>query len=220
VRRGVKCLGMEISSVERAASVFTAIGTVAVAIAAIWGDWIRSKIASPRLELSLVSRSDQTKTGAGLLRIYHHIHVRNTRQWSPAKNVRIVVQSLMRKGADGTFFPEYLILPLQLCWVFPNSHELLPTIGPEDRCDLGWLEQTPPPSAGPKTIEQFKLSTYITPNNFRGFVRANESIRVIVIALSENAESKPLLVEISWDGVWSPDREEMERHLVVKQVLR
>jgi hypothetical protein len=32
---------------------FTAVGTVAVAILAIWGDWFRNRFAGPKLELSL-----------------------------------------------------------------------------------------------------------------------------------------------------------------------
>lgn len=204
---------METSNIEKAASVFTALGTVAVAIIAVWGDWIKSKIASPILELALVNRSDQTTTTAGLQRIYHHILVRNKRRWSPAKNVRVMIRQVSKKGPDGSFFAEHLVLPLQLTWAFPATHELLPTIGPEDKCDLGSLEQAAPGQSG-----LFKLSTYIWPNNFHGVVQANETLRVELIAFSQESESKPLFVEISWDGKWSSDREEMQRHLVVKEV--
>jgi len=200
---------METSAIEKLASVFTAIGTVAVAIAAIWGDWIRAKFVGPKQELALVNRSDLNIGNDGKRQIYCHIQIRNLRRWSPAKNVRVVVVGLAKKRPDGTFFPEYLVVPLQLTWAFPTFHELLPTIGPEDKCDLGLLQE----GSG-----QFRLSTYIWPNNFRGFLLAGEAMQVRVVALAQDAESKPLLLEISWDGTWSADREDMQRHFVVKEV--
>jgi len=200
---------METSAVERLASVFTAIGTVAVAVAAIWGDWIKSKFLGPKLELALVDHWDVNTTNYNKRQIYCHLEVRNLRQRSPAKSVRVVVEGLAKVRPDGTFFPEYLVVPLQLTWAFPTVHEQLPTIGPRDRCDFGLLQE----DSG-----QFRLSTYIWPNNFRGFLIANEAMQVRVVTLAQDAASKPLLLEISWDGTWSPDREEMQRHLVVKEV--
>jgi hypothetical protein len=199
---------METSAIEKLASVFTAIGTVAVAVAAIWGDWIRSKFAGPKLELALVNRWDRNTGNDGRRQIYCHLEVRNLRRWSPAKNVRVVVEGLAKRKPDGTFFPEYLVVPLQLTWGLPTFHELLPTIGPQDRCDLGLLQE----GSG-----QFRLSTYIWPNNFRGFLAAGEAMQVRAVALGQDAASNPLLLEISWDGTWSADLEEMQRHFVVKE---
>jgi hypothetical protein len=93
---------------------------------------------------------------------------------------------------------------LQLTWAFPTFQELLPTIGPPDKCDLGLLQE----GSG-----QFRLSPYIWPNNFRGFLVAGEAMQVRVVALSQDAASKPLLLEIAWDGIWSANLEEMQRHL-------
>jgi hypothetical protein len=198
-----------VGTVEKFASVFTAIGTIAVAIAAIWGDWIRSKFCGPKLELRLVDRWDLNTTNYGKRQIYCHLEVSNQRQWSPARSVRVVLDALAKKRPDGTFFPEYLVVPLQLTWAFAIAHEQLPTIGPTDRCDLGWLEEG---------SEQFKVSTYIRPNNFRGFLVAGEAMQVRVVALSQNGASNPLLLEIAWNGTWSTDLEEMRRHFVVKEV--
>ena len=38
---------------ENSAAVFTAIGTVAVAVLAIWGDWFKARLAGPRIRLAL-----------------------------------------------------------------------------------------------------------------------------------------------------------------------
>jgi hypothetical protein len=34
--------------------IFVALGTIAVAVLAIWGDWIRDKLAGPKLRLALL----------------------------------------------------------------------------------------------------------------------------------------------------------------------
>lgn len=193
------------------AQVFAAIGTVTVAVLAIWGDRIRAAIAGPELELKLrdphgdlTSRSDQKRT------IYYHIRVTNKRTWSPARHVRVLVTGLEKKGPDGSYFPEPLAIPLQLHWAFPGFHELLPTIAISDICDLGFLDED---------AECFKLSTYVAPLNFRGYVRAGESLRVYIIASAHNYASKvPLVLEISWDGKWNSDMDEIQRHLVIKEV--
>lgn len=42
-------------------------------------------------------------------------------------------------------------------------------------------------------------------------------MRVEVIAVADNAESNPLCLEISWNGKWSADTEEMKKNLVIKE---
>jgi hypothetical protein len=202
---------MEVPVINAIAQVFAAIGTVAVAILAIWGDKIRAAIAGPKLQLqlrdtrgNLTTRADQKKT------IYYHVKVTNKRTWSPARYVRVLVTGLEKKRPDGTYFPESLVAPLQLTWAYPQFHELLPTITTNDICDLGFLGED---------AQRFNLSTYVIPNNFRGYAAPGESLRVQIIASAHNFESKsPLILEISWDGAWSSDMDEMQRHLVIKEV--
>lgn len=190
---------------------FVAIGTISVAILAIWGEKIRAVLASPILGLqvrdtrgNLTFRGDKKKT------IYYHLKLTNRRTWSPAKRVRILVTGIEKRRPDGTYFPETLIAPLQLTWAFPQFHELLPTVATEDVCDLGFLDED---------AQRFNLSLYVVPNNFRGYVEPRQSMRVSVIASAENYEPKsPLILEIAWDGQWSSDMDEMQRHLAIKEV--
>jgi hypothetical protein len=198
---------------ENSAAVFTAIGTVAVAVLAIWGDWFRARLAGPRIRLALRdARGDLTVRANGKKTIYYHVIVTNQRTWSPAKAVRILVAGVSKRRPDGTYFPDPVIAPLQLTWAFPEFHDLFPTIATYDTCDFGCLDE----NSG-----RFTLSTYLTPNNFRGYVARGEAMRVDVIAAAHNVQSiKPLLLEVSWDGLWSADLDEMQRHLVIKEVTR
>lgn len=201
---------MESSTFYLITQVFIAIGTVAVAILAIWGEKIRDWMAGPRLEFKLHNaRGDITTRQDGLRTIYYHVKIENKRQWSPARRVRILCTAISKKAPDGSFVQEPLIIPVQLTWAFPSFHELLPNIATDDICDLGFLDEN---------SRQFRLSLYIYPNNFRGFISANEAMRVSLIASADNFTSKsPYVLEISWDGNWNSNLEEMQKHLVIKE---
>jgi hypothetical protein len=193
--------------------IFIAFATIVVAILAIWGDWIRVLFAAPELELklrdhlgNLTSRANNKRT------IYYHLQLINKREWSPAKHVRVLVTGIEKKRPNGRYYPESVISPLQLTWAFPEFHELLPTIATSDVCDLGFLDED---------TQQFKLSLYIVPNNWRGYVESGQSMRVSIIASAHNYETKiPLILEIFWDGKWSSNLSEMRKHLVIKDVSK
>jgi hypothetical protein len=54
---------------------------------------------------------------------------------------------------------------------------------------------------------------------FLGYIKAGEAMRVYVIASADNFESKkPLVIEIAWDGKWSDKKDEMQQHLIIKEV--
>jgi len=193
------------------AQVFSAIGTVAVAILAIWGDKIRAVVAAPKISLELrKSKGNLTIRANNKRTIYYHLDLINKREWSPASHVRVLVTGIEKKRPDGTFFPETLVAPLQLTWAFPEFHELLPTITKSDVCDLGFLDEG---------SQRFELSLYIKPNNFGGYVEPRQSMRVKIIVSAHNYEQRdPRILEISWDGTWSSDLDEMQKHLVIKEI--
>ncbi len=190
--------------------ILIAIGTVAVAILAIWGEWFRDKFAAPKLVLRLRDERGNPTTMNGQDTLYYHLVVKNNRKWSLAKGVQIMINAIWRKAADGTFMPETLAAELQLTWSFPQFNPVTPRIRDRRICDLGYLKQGD---------SHFKPSLYIYPNNFRGFVGAGDSVRLSIGVKAENFTSKKkLVVEISWDGVWDENLEQMERHLVVKEI--
>ncbi|MGA2145044.1 MAG: hypothetical protein ABSH49_08780 [Bryobacteraceae bacterium] len=188
-----------------------AIGTIAVAILAIWGDWFRSVFAGPKLELSLRDPlGDLNSRANGTRVIYYHITVTNTRTWSAAKAVRLMVVAVDKLRPGDTYLPEHLAVPIQLNWAFASFHEQFPTVVQDDICDFGFLDQG---------AARFELALYVRPNNFKGYVAANETMRVSIVASGHNVQpSKPLVIEVAWDGKWSADKDEMRRHLVIREV--
>jgi len=115
----------------------SAVMATIIAVLAIWGDAIRSKLAGPQIDISLrPGPGDLNYRADGTRTLYHHIMVRNRRSWSPAKQLRLLIVGLERRGPDGSYFPESLVTPLQLTWSFPGAHEVLPTVASTDTCDL------------------------------------------------------------------------------------
>ena len=190
--------------------VVVALGTLAVAVLAIWGDWFRDRLASPKLELRLRDSRGNPTSLNGRRAIYYHLVVQNKRRWALATGVQVMINGIWRRAADGTFKPEILAAELPLTWAFPQFTPINPKIRDRKVCDLGFLAE------GDK---EFKPSLYFYPNNFRGFVKANDSIRLSIGIQAENFTShERFVVEISWDGVWDSDLDQMEKHLVVKEV--
>jgi hypothetical protein len=183
--------------------------TIVVAILAIWGDLIRSRFAGPKLRINLRSpKGELNYIQDGTPTRYYHLKVVNKRRGAQAKNVRVVLTRLLKSDQHGKFVDQTLSGPLQLTWQFPHIHPQYPTIGPEDICDLGNLIKG----------RRFVLSPYVIPNNFMGYLDPNEKMRVEAIAVADNAESNPVCIEVSWDGLWSDDANQMEKHLVIAEV--
>jgi len=211
-------------TVEQTLLMWAVIGQFVVAFAtftavavALWGDRLKQKFGlGPELVLTLLDpEGELTKAWIapllmGIPERYYHLKVSNRHRWAPANNVRVLLTRLEKPAADGGLTNQALSGPLRLMWRFPEAHPQYPVVGPDHICDLGRLRQE----------GEFLLSTYVTPNNFAGSVKANQRMRVEIKAVADNAESEPLTVDIAWDGEWSDDTPTMATHLVVKANAR
>lgn len=199
----------------------TAIGTVLVAILAIWGDWLKARVAGPRLTLvphnlrgepTRAHRRVPLATGGHAFQeipaVYFHLRVVNRRRWAAAHKVKVLLVGILRRGQDGNFHREPINVHQQLTWSPAEISEIMPTITNDHVLDLGCLTQ-----------EGFVITTYATPNNFRGTVRANEAIRVELQLEADNYHSDWRYVyEIIWDGVWPTNEEEIAQHITVREL--
>jgi len=199
-----------ISIIGLIVNILVAIGTIVVAILAIWGDWFRDRFASPQLAIRLRETRGNLTSMGGRKVMYYHLIVENKRQWALAKGVQIMLDGIWRRAADGSFKPETLAASLPLTWAYPQFNPVNPSIRDRMICDLGYIIEGE---------SHFKPSLYIYPNNFKGFVGANEAVRLILKIQAENFTSKrPHVIEVHWDGQWSTDMEQMQNHLVVKDL--
>jgi len=201
-------------SLDQAIQIAVAIGTISVAILAIWGDQVRHCLhLGPLLKISLDDPQGELINileggGHSSPARYYHIRVQNLHRWDQATNVRVVIVGLSRPSADGALVPQPMSGPLQLYWRFSSFHPTYSVVGPYDIADLGFI----------KKGSEFKLTPFVEPTNFNGKISANERLQVVVQALSDSNESKPIAIDVFWDGKWIDDTIEMAKHLIVRQV--
>ena len=185
-----------------------AFGTILVAVLAVWGERFRSWLAAPRLEIKLRDiRGELTKFQTGASVRYYHIRVYNQRSWASARNVRVLLRSLSKPAADGRFLQDTQITDLQLTWRYPQLGPMYRIVGQEELCDFGCV-----------TKDAFQLSTYVIPNNFTGVLAQPGTLRAEILAIADNGQSRPLHLEVSWDGQWVDGEAEMARHLIIRDV--
>ncbi len=194
----------------------TALGTVAVAALAIWGERIRSFLAPPKLLLEEHNfRGDPTiftaPDGKQVVRVmYYHLKVVNKRPWLPVRNCRVLLKGVSRRGPDNIFHPFPLVVPTQLVWAPASFAPILATVTREQVLDLGLVIEGQ---------DEFKPALYSTPNNFAGFIKAGEAIRYELAIEADNYSSdKYQVFEVAWDGKWESEPEKMEKHLRIKEV--
>jgi len=196
---------------------FTAFGTVAVAILAIWGDWLKATLIPVRLRL-VPHNTRGTLTMFNIPRpvIFYHLKVVNDRRWVPARNCRVVLKALASRNADLQFQSVPLPVPFQFSWAPAESTPAFVTVQKEQVLDFGFIAEPTHENPG---ITRFTPALYSYPNDFRGFVGPGEAVRYSLEVEADGFVSPTYAVfEVEWDGVWNPDLDQMANHLVIRQV--
>lgn len=177
---------------------------------AIFDEHIKNFLLGPRLKLSLLDpQGDLTARANGTPVQYFHIKVVNLRPRTAAKSVQVRLQRIWRNAPGGGFLPEPVVYPLPLAWTPMELQELRRDVFDESTCDFGSLD---------RGATEFCPSTLVTPNNFRGRVKANDCVRFEIRATGPNVYlSKPLYLQVAWDGKWAHKREEIQKHLSIEE---
>ena len=207
------CLGApDWHSVKKALEIIfsglTAVGTLAIAALAIWGDWIRTRLAPGRLAVEIYEEEGDIVNQPPNQIYYRHLRVVNRRPWRRAENCRVLLRAMSRRGPNGIFQPIPMPVPLQFVWTPPDITPSLIPIPREEILDFGYIRE----GAGLR----WQPRLYWTPNNFAGFVGANEAIRYSLQIVSDAYVSETYQVfEVSFDGVWSPVAAQMKMLLTI-----
>jgi hypothetical protein len=193
-------------------NLLTAIGTISVAILAIWGDWVRSRWAGPKLTLVPHDNFRGTfmprKNNAGV--IFYHLKVVNRRYPVNATRCRVMLKTMKRADKDGIFKEVHLACPLPFVW---SPSEISPpciTVGRDQVLDFGRIEEG---------SNHFLPQLHLYTGNFGGYVYANEAMRYGLEIESDNFISPRLQVfEVKWNGKWSEDPDRMSENLQIREV--
>lgn len=197
-----------------------AVGAFVVAALAIYGEFFRTWLWSPKLKIvSHNLEGDPTtvteynrSTGTPIksyIAFYYHLKVVNSRPIVSAKNCRVILRQLHRLGPDRKYHPEALIVPLQYVWSPAEWAPALHTFTDEAVLDFGCISKG----------DIFRPTLYITSANFKGFVSQNESVRFSLQIVADNFVSpKFQIFEVSWNGKWADTAEEMSKNLIISEI--
>ena len=132
---------------------------------------------------------------------WYHLKVTN-RSKRVAGNVYVQLVRADKSRADGSFSKTELAGPVKLLWAQGPNRVSKDIVGLADEtCNLGYAMQR-------NNFFQLDVvhEAQLAP---RFILYANERMQIQVIAIGDNAKSKPLNLEITWDGMWSDKPEDM-----------
>ena len=189
----------------------TAVGTIAVAILAIWGDSIRTWFTGPKLALIPHNfRGTVVPITNGPRAVFYHLIVVNRRSTVTATNCRVLLKKIWRRAPNGAFQEVGLKVPLIFAWA---PSEIMPpyiSLRKEQVLDFGTVID------GQDYYRPLLLSYT---NNFQGFVRAGEVVRFGLEIVSDNFVSSRLQIfEVAWNGQWSDNLDVMAQNLQIQEV--
>lgn len=199
----------------------TAGATFLAVVVALFLDWFRARFFPPRLALRLVSARGTPPVTAfitiagqqGTFQTdsrWYHLQVENSRRMSRATDTQVCLLSVGVPNAAGQILPRSTgAIPLKI------RHEGIVRpgriIGPSAEWDLCSIFKQVPLGGGPI----FELQTIIAPTDLA--VQRNQAFRMVLTfqARAIEADSNILTLELSWDGKWSDDTDQMANHLVM-----
>lgn len=97
----------------------------------------------------------------------------------------------------------------QVTWRWPQFSPLYATVGPDELSTFGALLEN---------SNSIELKLYWYPNNLQKTIPPNEPTRLEFKAVSDSAASNPLIIQISWDGIWVEGEAEMRTHCIVEEI--
>jgi hypothetical protein len=193
-----------------------AAGTFAAVLVALFGQAFRAKFFPPVLTMQLASAEGE-KTVARLKREgkgevhetvedcrYYHLRVTNSRRWSPANQVQVVLLQIEEPGPNGD---------LKIVW--------------SGAVPLGWRHQQLYPSArtigAPADVDLcsvvkgkcLQIHPMVAPFNLDVQRERPCTFVMMVQAQGSEGDSPVMRVEIAWDGKWHDGSREMQGHLSI-----
>jgi hypothetical protein len=195
-----------------------AVATFAAVLIALFGDWFRARIFSPKLKLQLrnshgeatvVRMQWQDETGIHETRDaarYYHVRVLNEKRWPAANQVQVHLVRVEELGADGLQVTWSGEMPIQ--WMHQAIYPLARTIGASAYCDLCSVVKD----------KWIRLHPVVSPHNLSVERPGPVSLIISLQARGNEAESGISRFQIQWDGKWADDDQQMMNHFVVKDI--
>jgi hypothetical protein len=189
-----------------------AIGTFLAVLVALFGKWLQGKCFAPALELELTGTGGeatlrQTPEGTSEGVRYYHVRVSNSRRWSPANKVQVVLLRVEERSPNGEFRVAWQG-EIPLAWKHGQEFALERTLGHPAVADLCSVGER----AG------LRLHTLVTPFNLEVAAWTASDMVLTLQGQASEVDSRPLRLRVSWDGQWHAGEAEMRRHMLLQEL--
>ena len=198
-------------------NVAVALGTLSAVIVAIFGQAFRKKFFPPKLAIQLW-KLDGEKTKVQFIWYendqknelkkdarYYHLRVSNSRRWSSANQVQVVLLQVDEPGPNQQLQPIWTGA-IPLTWRHQEIYPPFRTIGASADIDLCSVIKD----------GDFQLHPLVKPFNLHTEWSSATTIVLHVQAQSSECDSSILRLKISWDGKWHDGAQEMRSHLIIE----
>lgn len=194
--------------------IITAVITLIVGVIAIWGDFIRSKFSPLKLEILPQNLSGELTTwynGPNSGKVYYyHLKVKNKSNWQLAKHCRVLLTGMYKKDSQGLFVHTEFNALHPFEWTPAEDGKEYVDITDSQVFDFGKIHEN---------TNSFNVATRRYPNNFKGTLKPNDTIRYCLkIDAVGFRQKKDQIFEVTWNGQWSDDENIMKNYITIKEV--
>jgi hypothetical protein len=208
--------------------VATAVGTMGAVVIALFGDWVRLRLLSPKLRIRLRSAESDELPNTGLFNPndpsgspfltrsrWYHVTVTNARRWVEAKDVQVFLVRVEEPDEAGEFTTIWSgASPLKWRHMQSLNPAATRTVGHDAEADLVALFRDAATSKEPfLQLQPMSIPVLLNPHRV-----GRCKLRTVLRARERQVESNHLTVEISWDGKWPEGHEKTPRGIVVREV--
>jgi hypothetical protein len=194
--------------------IFSSLITLLVGIIAIWGNLIRYKISPLKLKINGQNLHGELTTwtnGPNYYKVYYyHLKVVNNSNWQLAKHCRVLLTGIYKKDSNGSFvYTEFNALH-SFEWTPSEYSKEYVDITDKHNFDFGRIFEN---------INTFNPVIKGYPNNFKGNLKPNETIRYCLKIDGVGFRQKnDQIFEVFWNGKWSDNEEIMKKNINIKEI--
>lgn len=194
--------------------IVSALVSLIVGIIAIWGDWIRSKFSPLKLKIepqNLNGELTLAVNGPNTAKVYYyHLKLVNQSNWQIARHCRVLLTGMYKKDTTGAFIYTNFNALHPFEWTPAEEGKEYVDITDSHVFDFGRISEN---------SNSFIISTKRYPNNFKGILYPNETIRYCLkIDAVGFRQKKHQIFEVTWNGQWSDDEDIMKHNVVIKEI--
>jgi len=187
----------------------TAFFLIGIILVSIFGTYIRQKLNPPKVEVEILDKNGEPSIlDNGHRVIYYHLRVINKGKVI-LRNCRVILTRI-KKLQNGEFVNIPFSVPPRYIWSPSETSPEGVDIVTERIADFGYIIES---------STEFKPTVTPILNSFRGSLMHNETFRYYIEIIAENYRSRRLVgIEVTWDGLWPADLNDMHLHLIIKKI--